>query len=131
MAIEKSAPREFTALVVEDNRDLAQLFSNLLTVLGGRTEIAFSAESAIEKAEALLPDIVFCDLILPGGKSGIDLARQFRGQKAFEQVPIIAVTGQSLSGRDVTDDLGDFDEVFEKPIKFANILKVLQTFQLC
>lgn len=131
MATELNTPREFTALIVEDNRDLAQLFSNLLKVLGGRTEIAFSAESAIEKAETLLPDIVFCDLVLPGGKSGIDFARQFRGQKEFGQVPIIAVTGQSLSGRDVANDLGDFDEVFEKPVKFANILKVLQTFQLC
>lgn len=131
LAAELNTPREFNALIVEDNRDLAQLFSNLLSVLGGKTEIAVSAESAIEKAGNILPDIVFCDLLLPGGKSGIDFAREFRGQKEFERIPLIAVTGQSLTELHASSELGNFDEVFEKPVKFAHILKVLQNFHLC
>jgi len=128
---ERTTQKEFNALVVEDNRDLAQLFSNLLQVLGGRTELAFTAEAAIEKACAILPDIVFCDLVLPGGKSGVEFAREFRRQAQFKHVPIIAVTGQSYSDDRKAAELADFDDVFEKPVKFANILKVLQAFRLC
>lgn len=128
---ERTTQKEFNALVVEDNRDLAQLFSNLLHVLGGRTELAFTAEAAIEKASAVLPDIVFCDLVLPGGKSGVEFARELRRLKQFDRIPIIAVTGQSYSDDRKATELADFDAVFEKPIKFANILKILQSFRLC
>lgn len=127
----QTTQKEFNALVVEDNRDLAQLFSNLLKVLGGKTELAFTAETALEKAGAIRPDIVFCDLALPGEMSGIDFARAFRRHAEFHRIPLIAVTGTSYSSESKAAELADFDEVFEKPVKFANILRVLQTFQLC
>lgn len=127
----QTTQKEFNALVVEDNRDLAQLFSNLLKVLGGKTELAFTAETALEKAGAIRPDIVFCDLALPGEMSGIDFAREFRRHAEFHRIPLIAVTGTSYSSESKAAELADFDEVFEKPVKFANILRVLQTFQLC
>lgn len=127
----QTTQKEFNALVIEDNRDLAQLFSNLLKVLGGKTELAFTAEAAIEKARGTRPDIVFCDLALPGDMSGIDFAREFRRHAEFNHIPVIAVTGTSYSSESKAAELADFDEVFVKPVKFANILRVLQTFRLC
>ncbi len=62
-------------LVIEDNQDLAKLFCDLLEVMGCMTYSAHSARSGLECARKEVPDLVFCDLRLPGEKSGFDVAR--------------------------------------------------------
>lgn len=123
--------RRFNALVIEDNRDFAKLFSDLLSVLGGSAEIASSAQSGLEKAAAAPPDIVFCDIGLPGEQSGIDFARQFRKDARFGKIPVIAVTGLDYADGQGGTLLSDFHDVFEKPVKFGQLFRVLRTLHLC
>lgn len=127
---ETEVARRFNALVIEDNRDFAKLFSDLLGVLGGSAEIASSAQSGLDKAAAIRPDIVFCDIGLPGEKSGIDFAREFRRNECFDAIPLIAVTGLDYKNTG-SPALTDFNEVFEKPVKFGRLFRVLRNFQLC
>lgn len=126
--------RRFNALVIEDNRDFAKLFCDLLSVLGGSAQIASSAQAGMEKAAAMPPDIVFCDIGLPGDKNGVDFAREFRQDGRFGNIPVIAVTGlgfqESQAGQG-NDLRSDFHEVFEKPIKFGHLFRVLRNLQLC
>jgi CheY-like chemotaxis protein len=116
-------------LVIEDNQDLARLFSDLLEVMGCETEVAFNARTGIASAKRNMPDLIFCDLRLPGEKNGFDIAQELRADEAFAGIPLIAITGYS----DVDEqrralDAG-FDRVFAKPIKFAEIQDVLKQFQ--
>jgi len=123
--------RRFNALVIEDNRDFAKLFCDLLAVLGGSAEIASSAQAGIEKAAAMPPDIVFCDIGLPGDKDGVDFAREFRQDGRFGKIPVIAVTGLNYAAGRINDLRADFHDVFEKPIKFGQLFRVLRNLQLC
>lgn len=123
--------RRFNALVIEDNRDFAKLFCDLLAVLGGSAEIASSAQAGMEKAAAMPPDIVFCDIGLPGDKNGVDFAREFRQDVRFGSIPVIAVTGLDYRACQGSDLRSDFHDVFEKPIKFGHLFRVLRSLQLC
>ena len=77
-------------LVVDDNRDAAQSLAHLLDFYGHCTTVAYDGASAIEKAHAMVPDAVLCDLGLPG-MSGFDVARQLRAERP--DLRLIAVSG--------------------------------------
>ena len=115
-------------LVVEDNRDLAKLFCDLLEVMGCVTEAVFNARSALDSARREMPDIVFCDLRLPGGKSGFEFASEMRADPDLSHIPLIAVTGYAHGEERERALQAGFERVFEKPVKFAQMLDVLNTF---
>jgi CheY-like chemotaxis protein len=116
-------------LVIEDNQDLAKLFCDLLEVMGCQTGVAFNAQSGLESAKRTMPDLIFCDLRLPGEKNGMDLAVELRANHAFDDVPLIAVTGYSDADEDRRALDAGFDKIFPKPIKFAQIQEVLNQYR--
>jgi CheY-like chemotaxis protein len=116
-------------LIIEDNQDLAKLFCDLLEVMGCRTEMAFSAMSGMEAAKRGMPDLIFCDLRLPGDKSGFDFAMELRATPALSHIPLIAVTGYSDAEEDQRAMNAGFNRIFPKPIKFAQIQQVLNSFR--
>ncbi|WP_420402354.1 response regulator [Nisaea sp.] len=68
-------PSGRTVLVVDDEPELADLASEILTELGFRTLKAPDVRTALELLESEPSiDLVFSDVIMPGGKSGYDLA---------------------------------------------------------
>lgn len=120
---------QMRVLVIEDNQDLAKLFCDLLEVMGCATYSAFSARGGLECTRSVRPDLVFCDLRLPGEKSGFDVALELRADPELSHIPLLAVTGYD----DVREhkralDAG-FERVFEKPVKFAQILEVLNSYR--
>jgi DNA-binding response OmpR family regulator len=119
----------FHVLIVEDNSDLAKLFSDLFGVMGCTSDIALNAKSGFEKALQNPPDLVFSDLRLPGDKNGFDLAKDFRMHKALSATPLVAVTGSCEPEDFVRAEKAGFDRIFTKPFKFAEIHKLLRDLQ--
>jgi CheY-like chemotaxis protein len=124
----KQAPA-LRVLVIEDNPDLATLFSDIFKVLGCITDVALNAKTGLESALDNRPDLVFCDLRLPGEKDGCDFARDFRAETHFAHVPLIAVTGSGEEEDFVRARAAGFDQIFSKPFKFSEIQKVVQDLQ--
>jgi DNA-binding response OmpR family regulator len=119
----------FHVLIVEDNSDLAKLFSDLFGVMGCTSDIALNAKSGFEKALQNPPDLVFSDLRLPGDKNGFDLAKDFRAHKTLSGTPLVAVTGSCEPEDFVRAEKAGFDRIFTKPFKFAEIHKLLRDLQ--
>src|SRR5690606_32412346 len=120
--------RQMLVLVIEDNQDLAKLFCDLLEVMGCKTEMAFSAQSGLDTAKRIRPDLLFCDLRLPGDKNGLDLASELRADPEFAATPLFAITGYSAPEEDQRAFKAGFDRIFPKPIKFAQIQEVLNHY---
>jgi len=76
-----------TILVVEDEDDLLQLADQYLSSLGYRTRLAENAAQALEilAAEGDI-DLLFSDVVMPGGMNGFELA-----QRATEQRPDLKI----------------------------------------
>ncbi|HLM54139.1 MAG TPA: response regulator, partial [Pseudoxanthomonas sp.] len=65
-----------TVLIVEDREEVADLARTFLEDHGYRTHVAYDAKSALELLDGGVPvDVLFSDMIMPGGMNGVVLAR--------------------------------------------------------
>ncbi|RJF95299.1 response regulator [Noviherbaspirillum saxi] len=123
MAITDTSPLH--ALIVEDNCDLARLFGDLLEVLGCTVQIEWNANTGLRAAFENPPNLIFCDLTMPGEKNGFDVAREIRSLAEFDRTWLIAVTGYDAPETHEQALAAGFDRIFAKPVKFAQIQAVL------
>ena len=79
-------------LVVEDNASVRRLTSRRLLELGYRVDEAPNAVEALEVLAAHSGyDLVFTDVVMPGGLSGLDLAREVSHH--FPHIAVVLTTG--------------------------------------
>ena len=101
-----------SVLVVDDNHDAADSLAMLVEAFGHSTQVAYDGPSALEKAQRNHPDIVLCDLGLPG-MTGFDVARKLRSTQA--NVRLIAVTGYTSPEDAAEATAAGFDGYLTKP----------------
>jgi two-component system NtrC family sensor kinase len=88
-----SATMQGRALLVEDNRDVAEVSATHLRELGFVVEVAADAHTAWDRLGAEAFDVVVSDIVMPGGMTGLDLAREVRVR--FPRLPFLLVSGYS------------------------------------
>lgn len=127
-AVEDSRSAKLRVLCIEDNRDFAQLFQHMLQILGCELEISADAETGLQMARTMSPQLIFCDIGLPGDMDGYDFARSLRADAQLAHVPLVAVSAYcSPADVKVAHEAG-FDRVCGKPVKFADISAALDAF---
>ncbi len=109
-----SAPQ---ALVVEDDRDLATIFSQALRASGFEVAIVATREAALERLATLTPQVVTLDLHLQQAK-GSDILHYIRSEPRLAQVNVILTTADSALAEALQDEA---DVVLVKPISFAQL----------
>jgi signal transduction histidine kinase len=122
--LDPGAP-SFDILVVEDNRDAATLLCELLEVAGHATDLAISAEAAWELLQRRTPEVVLCDLGLPGDMTGFDLARRIRAEARFSPMRIIALSGYGRPEDKIASHQAGFDAHLTKPVDFDSLQSIL------
>ena len=79
-------------LVVEDDDAVAELVCEMLADLGyNPTRVATAREALAKLDDGARIDVLFSDIIMPGGMSGIELAHEVRRRKP--ELPILLTTG--------------------------------------
>jgi CheY-like chemotaxis protein len=78
-------------LVIDDNHDNADSSALLLALYGCDVEVAYSSTQALAAACDERPDVVICDIGLPG-INGWELARLLREKVGLEHALLIALT---------------------------------------
>jgi len=108
-------------MLVEDDATVAQLTTRMLESVGFAVEHATSALEALEALpEARGADIVFSDVMMPGGMSGVELARAIRKKRA--DLPVVLTTGYVEVARSaMTEGL----EVLVKPYSLDMLARTL------
>jgi CheY-like chemotaxis protein len=102
-------------LVIEDNPTNLEVMAYLLKGFGYGVLVASNAEEALETARAHRPDLVLCDVQLPG-MGGVELVSRLRAEAGLERVPIVAVTALAMVGdRERILEAG-FNDYVSKPI---------------
>jgi DNA-binding response OmpR family regulator len=118
---DKKMERRRHILVVDDERDLAELLACNLEHVGFRTTQAYDGRSALYSAAADKPDLVVLDIMLPE-LSGTEVAARLRASPATAQVPIILLTAKS----DEIDQMVGFtvgaDDYVTKPFSMKVLL---------
>jgi signal transduction histidine kinase/CheY-like chemotaxis protein len=109
-------------LVVDDNVDAAESLAEVLKVLGHAVEIAHDGRSALERARANPPDVVLCDVGLPG-MTGYEVAKALRAGAATMRV--FAVSGYAQAADVKTALEAGFDGHLAKPCDPAHLARLL------
>jgi two-component system NtrC family sensor kinase len=88
-----------TVLLVEDNADVAEVGAGYLRQLGYRVRSVANAQAALAalRLDADV-DLVFSDILMPGGMNGLELAREIT--QRFPDLPVLLATGYSASAQD-------------------------------
>jgi two-component system, OmpR family, phosphate regulon response regulator PhoB len=108
-------------VIVEDEKDLAELLAFNLQKEGWQTMVALDGRSGLELITAELPDLVILDLMLPE-LTGIEVCRQLRRQERTAAIPVIMVTakGEEID-RVVGFEVGA-DDYLVKPFSTRELL---------
>lgn len=109
-------------LIIEDNPANAELFIYLLGAWGHATRVAPDAERGLAELAARAPDLVLCDIQLPG-MSGADFVRALRADPALASLPVIALTALAMLGDRERLMADGFDDYIAKPIEPASFVE--------
>lgn len=125
MLIPDSPPKNhLCVLVVDDNEDIRDLVSRLLTAEGYRSLVAGDGVEMFQIMAEMRPDLILLDVMLPG-ESGFDLCRRMRVDP--EMPPIIMLTARDEEiDRVVGLELGADDYVV-KPFGRRELIARIKT----
>ncbi len=80
-----------TALVVDDNRTMADGLAQILDLLGVQAQVAYGARTGMMMLQKNVPDVNFLDINMPG-VDGFEVMAYFRRLPQLKDVPVIIVT---------------------------------------
>jgi len=110
-----------TVLVVEDESAIAELVAINLRHAGFEVTLAENADQAMVAVDAVLPDLVLLDWMLPG-QSGVALARRWRGDARTRELPIIMLTARADEADKVSGLDAGADDYLTKPFSTQELL---------
>jgi signal transduction histidine kinase/DNA-binding NarL/FixJ family response regulator len=112
-------------LVVEDNPDAAAMMRDFLELAGHKVELASTGSDGVEAARQFHPEVVLCDLGLPG-MNGYEVAAQLRRDPSMAEVKLIAVTGYGREEDRRRSKEAGFDLHLTKPVDPVQLRKEVQ-----
>jgi diguanylate cyclase (GGDEF)-like protein len=101
------------AIIVEDDKDTASLFSHILNFVGFETEILGEGGEAMVRLAETKPVLVLLDLQLASDVTGVDVLDYIQGDSRLSETRVIIVTGHPHMADAVQDRV---DLVLVKPI---------------
>jgi two-component system CheB/CheR fusion protein len=111
-------------LVVDDNRDSADMLAMLLQFAGHETHTAHDGPGAVEAAARLRPDAILLDIGLPG-LNGYAVARAIRERQGDPAPILIALTGWGLDEDRRRSEEAGFDAHIVKPVDEVLLTRML------
>jgi PAS domain S-box-containing protein len=113
-------------LVVEDDAEVRAVTVNMLGDLGYDTVEAADGKEALETMRRTPElDLLFTDVVLPGGLSGPDVARE--AAKRVPGIKILFTSGYAETVLTRDGDMGDSVQLINKPFRKADLARKLRT----
>jgi PAS domain S-box-containing protein len=107
-------------LVADDNRDAVESMATMLRLSGNEVHVAHDGVEAVERAEAIKPDVVLMDVGMPR-LNGYEATRRIRSQDWGQRMIVIALTGWGQeSDRRKSREAGCNDHLV-KPVDFGQL----------
>ena len=106
------------AMIVENDRDSANLFSHVLEFVGFQTEVILHGKQALESLRQAVPILVLLDLQLSREVSGEDILHYIRNAERFSNTHVIVITGHP----NLAESIGSLaDLILIKPVSMSQL----------
>jgi CheY-like chemotaxis protein len=106
-----------SVLVVDDNRDAANMLQALFEFEHFDVATAYDGFDAIASVQKHMPNFIVMDLGMPG-IDGYDTVRRIRAQPGADDVTIVALTGWGQTDARIKAAAAGFDHHMVKPVDF-------------
>jgi signal transduction histidine kinase/CheY-like chemotaxis protein/HAMP domain-containing protein len=112
-------------LVVEDDEDLLEATSAMLTTFGYRVLCARNGAEAVQMLEGDEEfELLFSDIMMPNGMNGVELARQARQLR--KEIKVLLTSGYAGDALERYQAVGEFP-IIDKPFYLADLAQRLQS----
>lgn len=125
LPVPPGAPTPLRVLLIEDNDDSAAMLRGVLEAAGHAVALAATGAQGIAYALRQPPDAVLCDIGLPDGVSGYDVARRLRAEPATAHALLVALTGYGRPEDKAQSLAAGFDAHLTKPVDPESIAAIL------
>jgi CheY-like chemotaxis protein len=112
-------------LIVEDDPDSGRMLEMVLRHAGHEVSLAADGSSGIAAAAGFNPQLVLCDISLPGEMDGYAVARALRDELPDAQ--IIALTGYSGEEARARAVAAGFHDLIIKPVQVREVVALART----
>lgn len=109
-----------TALIIEDNENIADIYSSALMMAGFAPEIVGDGQKALDHLGKTIPDLIVLDMNLPQ-VSGHYVYKRIRADSRLDHVPVIISTANAVLASALADELAPQDKMLMKPISPADL----------
>jgi len=117
------------ALVVDDNRQMADALVQMLNILGLQAKAAYGSGPAMVVLGVETPDIVFLDINMPG-VTGHEVLMFLRREPRLLSTPVVIITSDDQPETREKALKQGASKVMYKPAEFDTVEKVLAEFGL-
>lgn len=108
---------ESLSLIIEDDVDLAEIFSQAVTAAGYKTEVINDGLEAQERLKQVTPAVIVLDMHIPH-ISGDKLFIQIRNDERLKNTRVVVATADAQMAESMW---GKADLVLVKPISFTQL----------
>jgi two-component system phosphate regulon response regulator PhoB len=112
---------DHTILVVDDEKDIADLIAHHLQKEGYQVEVAHTGTKAIELVSRRKPSLVVLDLMLPD-VPGAEVCRHLRASPSLGTVPVIMLTARGTEVDRISGFETGADDYVTKPFSVRELL---------
>lgn len=111
-------------LLIDDNRDLVNIISQYLSMIGYKSRVALNGEEGLALAKKDKPKVIICDIGM-AGMDGYEVAEYIRNEIDLQDLYLIAMSGY-CSPEDIrrSKEAG-FDKHLSKPVDFRLIKELV------
>jgi two-component system response regulator MtrA len=109
-------------MVVEDDQDLAEMLSIVLTGAGYEVDLVSRGDEALDVFRAQKPDLILMDVMLPG-MDGVEIVRHIRAES---MVPIVMLTARGETPDKVAGLEAGAEDYMVKPFEESELLARLK-----
>jgi len=125
MNVEEPKTAVVTILVVDDQPDILQVYSRALSLAGFSTQLADTAQSAIELIEATPPNAILLDLKMPY-VNGVGFL--YRLRERHPRMPVAVVTGLSVLDDTTAQEISSLGaSVHFKPLSIVEVQRIARS----
>lgn len=121
---------QVSVLYIEDNEINRQLFRNYAEMIGG--VVLTEAENGLDglkAARAMLPDIIFLDINLPG-LDGYGVVKALKADRRTAGIEVVALTANAMAGDADKGIEAGFDAYLTKPVRLDHIKEKVGAFRM-
>ncbi len=117
--------RQKTVMIIEDEADAAELFSEMMRINGFRVIKMFSSAPAIPIISQEKPDVILLDIMMPD-ISGLEVLRYIRREPDLAAIPVIILSAKSMPGDIKTGLEAGASMYLTKPVGFQDLKNAVE-----